>query len=251
MAGSQVDKSVVATWFTTATAGFEATTLTNYDSTLEPQVAAGSKLEINGDLYLFSSAESITGWAGLASDSQAYIKFVVAGTDITAEYTATAPTWSDSKQGWYGTGGAANDRYVFAIYKTDATTYTNKTEMEKKSSDKVHESTISAGGEASLKSKVLKIGDWNMDSTGIVYIAHGLTFTSIRTISGIVRNDGDTSYYPFTGVGANVTGQVQLTAFVANSSTIQVERFTGGAFDSANFDSTSYNRGWITVWYEA
>lgn len=94
--------------------GFHQVSLTNYNTTDESAIAAGSVVEVNGALYKFDSDESIT---GSPSDGTVYIYLVPSGDTITAAYTNTAPTWSDSKQGWYGTGGNANYRYLeFIIY---------------------------------------------------------------------------------------------------------------------------------------
>jgi hypothetical protein len=96
--------------------GQHQVSLTNYDTTAESQVAAGSVIEIGGALYTFDSNESIT---GSPSDGTVYIMAVPAGDSVTCAYTNTAPTWSDSKQGWYGTGGTANNRYLeFFIIKS-------------------------------------------------------------------------------------------------------------------------------------
>ena len=138
MAGSQVSKSVAIDWFINATYGFEAATIDEYDTTAEPEVQAGSKLEINGDLYIFSSAESITGWSGISNSTQAYIKFVPSGSSVTVEFTDTAPTWSDAKQGWYD----SNDRYLFAVYKDASGNYTLKSEMPKKQNSRYFDSAV-------------------------------------------------------------------------------------------------------------
>ena len=98
--------------------GFHQASLTNYNTTDESAIAAGSVVEVNGALYKFDSDESIT---GSPSDGTVYIYLVPSGDTVTAAYTNTAPTWSDSKQGWYGTGGNANYRYLeFALTKASA-----------------------------------------------------------------------------------------------------------------------------------
>jgi len=89
--------------------GQHQVSLTNYSTTAESQVAAGSVIEIGGALYKFDSNESIT---GTPSDGTVYIMAVPAGDSVTCAYTNTAPTWSDSKQGWYGTGATVNNRYM-------------------------------------------------------------------------------------------------------------------------------------------
>jgi hypothetical protein len=98
--------------------GQHQVSLTNYNTTAESQVAAGSVIEIGGALYKFDSNESIT---GTPSDGTVYIMAVPSGDSVTCAYTNTEPTWSDSKQGWYGTGGTVNNRYLeFVIVKSSS-----------------------------------------------------------------------------------------------------------------------------------
>ena len=98
--------------------GLHQVSLTNYDNTSESQVAAGSVIENNGGLYKFDSNESIS---GSPADGTVYVRVVPSGDSATLEYTNTAPTWSDSKQGWYGTGGDANKRYLeFQLFKVSS-----------------------------------------------------------------------------------------------------------------------------------
>lgn len=108
---------------------YQGLSLTNYDNTSEPAIASGSLSEVAGALFKFTSEEAITGWGSISNDTDVYIKLVPAGTDpdtVTAEFTDISPVWSDAKQGWYGTGGSANHRYVAALYKLDAATYQAK-----------------------------------------------------------------------------------------------------------------------------
>ena len=112
--GDQNIQSVMLT-LDKAFKGLHQVSLTNYNTTDESAIAAGSVVEVNGALYKFDSDESIT---GSPSDGTVYIYLVPSGDTVTAAYTNTAPTWSDSKQGWYGTGGNANYRYLeFILYK--------------------------------------------------------------------------------------------------------------------------------------
>jgi hypothetical protein len=101
--------------------GYNALTLTHMNDTTEPAIAAGSKIEVNGALYQSETETAIT---GSPSDGVVYIYIDPSGPS--AVFTNTAPTWSDSKQGWYGTGGTANCRYVGRCYK-NSTSYSNKT----------------------------------------------------------------------------------------------------------------------------
>jgi hypothetical protein len=116
-------------------------------------------------------------------------------------------------------------------------------------------STLAGGADignsgTTLKVKVVNIGDWNMDSTTAVSIAHGITdFKKIRSMTAIIRDDADTTYYNIDGV-EDATGDSFGGINLASSANISLRRHTGGVFDSTNFNSTSYNRGWITIWYE-
>jgi hypothetical protein len=104
---------------------------------------------------------------------------------------------------------------------------------------------------------VVEIGDWNMDSTFDVSVNHGLAdHKKIRSINVIIRDDADTNYYNLNAAlssgsaPSGVSGQVGIVS----STTIQLTRTSSandGWFDSTAFDSTSYNRGWITIGYVA
>lgn len=100
-----------------------------------------------------------------------------------------------------------------------------------------------------LASKTIQIGDWNM-TAGSKGVAHGLgaNFKKIRNISCIIRNDTDSLYY---NLMQNNAGVSQGSIDTVDSSNITLRRTSSGTFDNTGFDSTSYNRGWVTIWYEA
>ncbi len=104
-----------------------------------------------------------------------------------------------------------------------------------------------------LKTKVVDVGDWNMDATASVAVAHGLTSTKIRAYKAIIRNDADTITYPLEYYMSTSIGGVPVTCpsgrIEAGAANMTLTRFATGTFDSVNFDATSYNRGWITIWY--
>ena len=119
--------------------GLHQVSLTNYDNTSESQIAAGSVVENNGALYTFNSNESIT---GSPSDGTVYIRLVPAGDTITAEYTNTKPTWSDSKQGWYGTGAHANKRYIEFVTTKNSSAWIYKKPLNLFSKERLNTSAI-------------------------------------------------------------------------------------------------------------
>jgi len=99
---------------------------------------------------------------------------------------------------------------------------------------------------AGLNTKIIDIGDWNMDSSDSVNVAHGLTRGKIRTISVIIRDNSNTASYPINHtVGLNYAAG----GFYANSVNIVLDRSIGLFFDDTIFNSTSYNRGWVTIQY--
>lgn len=99
-----------------------------------------------------------------------------------------------------------------------------------------------------LRNKIVNIGDWNMDSTGNVDVAHGIgDHTKIREVTVMIRNDTDSQLRPLitnsnVGVGEGYIDYI-------DSTNVRLGRITGGVFDNALYDSTSYNRGYIIIKY--
>jgi hypothetical protein len=105
------------------------------------------------------------------------------------------------------------------------------------------------GGGDDLLCKIIEIGDWNMDTTESIEVAHGLTYGNIRSVQVVIRRDTnlDTRPLDYRGYfGDNPGG-----AWYWNATIIKLGRYLGGNFDNADYNSTSYNRGWITIWYVA
>jgi hypothetical protein len=102
--------------------GFAAVSLTEFSTLLEPQIAAGSLVEISDSLFETDALESITGWAGIANSSVVYIKLTVTGASVSASFTITVPTWSTSKNGWY----IGSDRVIGGLYKDSGGNYAQK-----------------------------------------------------------------------------------------------------------------------------
>lgn len=123
----------------------------------------------------------------------------------------------------------------------DAATY--KANIDSTAAD--HDSSIKVG---TLNTKVIDIGDWNMDSTVFVNVAHGLPdYTKIRSISALIRRDDDSTYYDFATADNNTAGT--NSGLNASTTNINLSRATGGTFDGINFNATTFNRGWIVIQY--
>lgn len=102
-----------------------------------------------------------------------------------------------------------------------------------------------------LKTKVISIGNWNMDSNSFVDVNHGISdISTIRSISVMIRRDLGAQVYPLNRMTS--LGDEVLAGSVTDvtSTEIRLVRTVNGFFDGALFDDTSFNRGWITITYE-
>lgn len=112
---------------------------------------------------------------------------------------------------------------------------------------------INGGSSRELKVKIIDIGDWNMDINNNTVVNHSypeLQRDKIRDVSAIIRTDDGSLVLPLNrphgGSPVSVQGSVSW-----DNDYFLLQRLTSGTFDSTSYDSTSYNRGWITIWYEA
>ena len=90
----------------------------------------------------------------------------------------------------------------------------------------------------------LELGDWDMDATNTINLTHTLSATewkTVRNMAVVIRDDGDSARFEFISYPSNT--------ILANVSNFAITRFATGIFDTTDFDSTSYNRGWITFNY--
>lgn len=227
MAGSQV--TVALTQIEDQRLGYQAISLTNFTADTEPQIAAGSKVEIGGALFEFTGNESVTGWASIGDGSSAYIKLTVSGSSVTASWTTSAPTWSTSKQGYY----SGLDRYIGGCYRVNSTTWRAKWLYRGIRLYEIGPAII------------LEIGDWNMDATASVNIAHGLVLSKIHGVKVTIRDDADSQYSDLLSVGSSIDGY-----WYVGSTNVVLVRTNAGSYDNASYDATSYNRGWIEITYE-
>ena len=218
--------------FNIALVGIIPLSLTNWDTTGIPAIAEGSKIEVAGSVYTFASTESIGGTASTSNIN--YIMVTTSSSSITASYTTNAPVWVASKHGWYDSSTGAK-RYVggCGINKHMKWIY-----------DKGHDNNFN---------KTLEIGDWNMDSLTVVSIDHGLgaQYNNIRSIEAIIRNDTDTMSHMIDEVdnGAD-PNLIRGGIHEIDENGFDILRRAGQTiFDSIDFNATSYNRGFVTIWY--
>lgn len=106
---------------------------------------------------------------------------------------------------------------------------------------------VTSGGAVNIK--YIDIGDWDMltaTGTSTVSVAHGLTLAKIRAIQVFIIRDDGTTKRP---LDTATSGSVSTGNFIADATNIILTRFSGSIFDSTNYDSTSFNRGYIRIEY--
>jgi hypothetical protein len=94
------------------------------------------------------------------------------------------------------------------------------------------------------------IGDWNMDSSLTATVATSVTGSTIRSANVMIRNDSSSSFLPIdfmVGTGQEVSGSFNIDS----SGVFTLRRTASGFFDQTAFSATSFNRGYISIEYEA
>ena len=84
-----------------------------------------------------------------------------------------------------------------------------------------------------------------MVSTTNLIKAHGLTYAKIIDVWAIIRSDADNVRHKF--VQSNSAASANRSRIDWTPTNIELFRETDGDFDTVDFDSTSYNRGWIFI----
>lgn len=102
---------------------------------------------------------------------------------------------------------------------------------------------------AALNSKIIEIGDWDMDTDSYVSVAHGLDAEKIRCVTALVRGDTTAINCIPSGEFDPNLGGIAFGIQSISSTSVALYRVTGSSVDSTSYNSTSYNRGWITIWY--
>ncbi len=214
--------------------GMNRIVLTNYTTTGIPAIAADSQCEINGNIYTNPSEVVISG--STVNDTWYDILLTPSGTTFTASFIARGTgVWSDSLQGLY----SGNNRVV-AIARRDAS-----------SSVWIYKNVLIVANH--LIGIKLDIGDWDMSTaTGVsgVSIASGILQEKVRAVSVMIIDDNSTIVFPLNTGGTGSNGEMQGFVDDITDGAITLRKLTGGDFDGVSYDSTSFNRGWVTITYE-
>lgn len=133
----------------------------------------------------------------------------------------------------------------------DTLTFTNKTIDGSATGNTIKKvASVEEAGGAELKLKMVDIGDWNMDADATKSVAHGLTLANIRYVSGVVRRDDLDHIHDIPDFNV-ATGRIELYVVEIGATNVDLERNSASEYNSADYDSTSFNRGWISIWYTA
>ena len=97
--------------------------------------------------------------------------------------------------------------------------------------------------------KIIDIGDWNMDITDNLSVAHILDQSKIRTVKAFILDDGGIILSELTvippGAVSGVGGTVEI-----NAGDVRLSRVIGGGYDgNTDYDAVAFNRGYIVIDY--
>jgi len=100
-----------------------------------------------------------------------------------------------------------------------------------------------------LSLKIMEIGDWDMDTVIGVSKLHNLEMEKIRILTVCIRDDINNNLQWAKPIQVNPVDELW---YEIDNSSVYVYRKIGGVYDANPlFDSIGYNRGWITILYEA
>jgi hypothetical protein len=261
MAGTQISTSVT---IISSLLGYQAISLTNMDSISAPDIAAGSKVEIKSAFFTFAAATTpqATTWTAIGTGSTAYITLTPSGSAgsqvCTAMWSGTAPTWSESAQGWYAST-ASSVRYVASCQKRGAVVYDKKAVMApcEISPSVVQSYTATGTGVSTYQkiSRVYEIGEWDMSTTTSILIQDIVAgISAIQNATAWIMNDAGVRFFDLlvgdgtsAGVG-NITGWIEWSG----NGWLEIGRVANEFFTQGTFDgtiSTVINRGYVFVEY--
>jgi hypothetical protein len=100
--------------------------------------------------------------------------------------------------------------------------------------------------------KRLAIGNWNMDATATINVAHGMTIaelTNVISAEAMIIADGGGSVWPLIHYNLN-DNLIDGGITILDPTNVGLYRRTGGHFDSVNFDTAVFNRGYVNIIYQ-
>lgn len=102
-------------------------------------------------------------------------------------------------------------------------------------------------GSVPYGTKIVSIGDWNMDLDTTKIVLHGTILNNIIGVRAIIRDDGNVEKYRDASISMPTQETHDFYIGRIGTSGVELWRRAGGYFDSTNFDATGYNRGWLVI----
>jgi hypothetical protein len=117
--------------------------------------------------------------------------------------------------------------------------------------DAVTRLTVLQGADvtAAIWRKIINIGDWDMDATSSIAVAHGLTLTKIRSVTGMIRSDDDALYVGINPSRDTLVSSSDVSVAYIDATNITLVRRAGSTPDGTDYNATSFNRGWLVIEY--
>jgi hypothetical protein len=212
MAFSQVSKSPAIDWYQKSVGA--KTMFDEMDTDAEPQLQVGSIVEVSGELYeLDTSALSATGWAGIATSTQAYIYVVPSGSTASIIYSSTAPTWTPTKRGYYN----GNDKAVLAVFKDAAGTgYVHK--------QKLLGRNVTTGGTTVASVTNTATSTWEYSSDFIVYesgsyytVMSSTAVIASSSLFGVLQQKVNGTYTNVTASAEAIRGNRNVFVYITSA----------------------------------
>ena len=248
MSGQQISTSVT---ILNSLLGFQAVSLTNFETSAESVIAAGSKVEIASGFFTFASDDQpqASTWTAISTGSTAYITLTPSGTAgaqiVTSKYSSVVPVWSDSKQGWY-LSAASTIRYVAGVTKGSATQYnapfTMVANQERTIDSMVLRQDLTVGNDINLTGNIETHRTINVGSVGGNHLfANDMTEATVFTTIAGQFDIGD-AVLVTGGIGIT-SGSTMIVAYANKISGINLSFFglivETGQWSQASFGSAS------------
>lgn len=184
--------------------GYDGVSISEFTSSVQPAIAAGSKIDCAGALFSFSTIETISTVDPVSSlsvaDGVVYICLLPSSSQISAAFTATAPVWRTDYNGWYLNSTSEKRCLPFSMTK-NSTEYTNKKSLVFSNNSNV---TVTNAGKINMV-------DLNVSSGFIT------GFEMIKTVTGNLAAGSPTDVSHPTGFTGSNSMVISCYAFYDSS----------------------------------
>jgi len=220
--------------------------LTEWDTLNEPDMAEGVYVQHGGALFLVQDGD--LGIGGAPANGRVYVKATRALDALTFAFVNSAAgySWNNVYCGFYHADGTQLLPYVLYLDSGNYFKFNLKFSIDQ----------FDITSDIILKNSK-NIGDWNMNASGVgsanitlnnFFDEKHIFIVSIDNVE-IRKDSTSTAVYPLNlSVDPNFTENEG--SWYRNTTTMYLFSRATGFFDSANFNDTSYNRGWVNYTFK-